>query len=102
MKFKTIRSSNQESYNNITLSFATSLPDGLLLYNSDGTAEEDGDFIALEIIQGKVRFSYNLGYTKNAAVVLVDRRVDDGRWHHVTVIRNKVVSNLFWILLSLV
>jgi len=92
MKFKTLRSSNQESYNNITLAFATSRTDGLLFYNNDGTEKEDGDFIALEIVQGKIKFSYNLGYTKSPAVVVVDRVVSDGQWHHVNVIRDKVVS----------
>lgn len=92
MKFKTLRSSNQESYNNITLLFATSMVDGLLFYNNDGTTKDDGDFIALEIVQGKIRFSYNLGYTKAPAVVVVERAVSDGKWHHVNVIRDKVVS----------
>lgn len=93
MKFPTIRSKNQDTYNNVSLMFSTTTPDGLLFYNNDGTADIDGDFIALEVVQGKIRFSYNLGFTPNPAVVLVDRVVNNGKWHHVTVIRDKKVKH---------
>ncbi|XP_031558160.1 protocadherin Fat 4-like [Actinia tenebrosa] len=94
MKFPSIRSNNQDTYNNISLVFSTSTPDGLLLYNNDGTTDMDGDFISLEIVQGKIRFSYNLGFTPTPAVVVVDKVVNDGKWHHVMVIRDKKTAQV--------
>ncbi|EDO35413.1 predicted protein, partial [Nematostella vectensis] len=76
MLFPTLQGVNQKTYNNITMEFSTSSPNGLLFYNTDGTPAAAADFIALEIVE---RY-------------LCDRAVTDGKWHHVTVIRDKKVT----------
>ncbi|KAH7641931.1 protocadherin-like wing polarity protein stan isoform x3 [Dermatophagoides farinae] len=65
---------------NLKLRFATRQPNGLLLYN--GRYNELHDFIGLELIDGRVYFSFSLGGV-NRAQVSVGHRLNDGQWHHV-------------------
>ena len=88
----TLESLQQGKFNNITFEFSTAESDGLLLYNTDGKYRRDSDFIAIQIISGKIQLSFNLGYTRSAVVVEHDKTVDDGKWHRVTAIRNGKVS----------
>ena len=92
LKLPTLESHQQGEFNNITFQMSTSKSDGLLLYNADGKYKRDSDFIAIQIIQGKIQLSFNLGYTRSAVVVQHDKAVDDGKWHSVTAIRNGKVS----------
>lgn len=92
----TLESLQQGVFNNITFEFSTSKSDGLLLYNTDGKYRRDSDFIAIQIIRGKIHMSFNLGYARSAVVVEHDKTVDDGKWHRVTAIRNGKVSTCFW------
>lgn len=64
-------------------SFATRERNGLLLYN--GRYNERHDFIALELIDGRLQFSFSLG--ANLTHVLLDQAqsLADGDWHTVTV-----------------
>ena len=64
-------------------SFATRGKNGLLLYN--GRYNEHNDFLALELINGQVQFSFSLG--ANISRVLLDHpaSLHDGNWHTVTV-----------------
>ena len=93
MLLPTIQSSKRGTYNNITLEFATTSRSGLLLYNRDHSVDayNPPDFIALEIVDGKVRLLFNLGDGK--VTVESDKFVSDGSWHHVSVIRDKMVSD---------
>lgn len=63
------------------MSFATQQRNGLLLYN--GRYNERFDFIALEIVNSTVRFSFSLG--SNVTVVETGKLVSDGLWHSVSV-----------------
>ncbi|KAF7495378.1 Cadherin EGF LAG seven-pass G-type receptor 1 [Sarcoptes scabiei] len=67
---------------NLKLRFATRQPNGLLLYN--GRYNEQHDFIGLELINGRVYFSYSLGGI-NRAQVSVGHRLNDGNWHQIEV-----------------
>lgn len=88
----TLESLQQGEFNNITFEISTSKGDGLLLYNADGKYSRDSDFIAIQVIGGKIQMSFNLGYARSAVVVQHDKPVDDGQWHSITVIRNRKVS----------
>lgn len=67
---------------NLKLKFATRQPNGLLLY--DGRYNERHDFIGLELIDGRIYFSYSLG-GQNRAQVSVGNRLNDGQWHEVEI-----------------
>uniref|UniRef100_A0A182NV34 Protocadherin-like wing polarity protein stan n=1 Tax=Anopheles dirus TaxID=7168 RepID=A0A182NV34_9DIPT len=68
---------------NIRVKFATVRDSGLLVYN--GRYNEQHDFIALEIIHGKVVFSFSLGDKVETVTVNQQRKVSDGNWHTVEV-----------------
>jgi len=59
----------------IYFQFKTSEPDGLILYNGG----KDNDFIAIELIQGHLHYTYNMGYgpvtlKDNSATSLADNK----------------------------
>ena len=91
LQLPTLKSLQQGHFNNITFEFSTSKNNGLLLYNTDGR-NKSSDFIAIQIISGKIRLSFNLGDTRRAVVVEADKFVADGQWHRVMAIRNRKVS----------
>jgi len=43
------------------------------------------DFMALEVLNGNVKFSYSLGGEINDVVVNIPGGVSDGNWHTLTV-----------------
>ncbi|XP_022091610.1 protocadherin Fat 4-like isoform X2 [Acanthaster planci] len=67
--------------NIITLHFTTVLPNALLIYNHDGKSTADAEFLTLEVVAGKVQFSYNLG--DGVTVITTEKMVADGQWHKV-------------------
>lgn len=70
--------------------FATQSPNGLLLYN--GRYNEQHDFIALEIVESNVQFSFSLGSDITRATASIPSGVADGHWHTVAVSYfNKVI-----------
>lgn len=74
--------------------FATQSSDGLLLYN--GRYNEQHDFIALEIVNNRVQFSFSLGSEITKASANIPGGVADGNWHSVTVSYfNKVSESCF-------
>ncbi|ODM96856.1 Protocadherin-like wing polarity protein stan [Orchesella cincta] len=66
----------------IKLSFATQQKNGMLLYN--GRYNERFDFIALEVLNSTVRFSFSLG-SSNLTYVDTGKSMSDGLWHTVEV-----------------
>lgn len=68
---------------NHLFSFATRDANGLLLYN--GRYNEHNDFLALEIIEGHLQFSYSLGANVSRVLLTYPSSVSDGNWHTVTV-----------------
>ena len=83
MEYSTIDATN----NHIILEFATNKQDALLLYNPGN----NGEFLSLEIVQGRVRFSFSLK-KGNVSRISLTRSVTDGRWYRVEVLRNKQVN----------
>lgn len=67
---------------NIMLKFTTVQTDALLLYN--GRYNDKHDFIALEIVDSHLKFSYSLG-SQATSVSLSSVSVSDGNWHKVTI-----------------
>lgn len=81
--------------NDITIIFATIKPNALLLYNYGPQSSGRSDFIALELINGKISFS--CGGTRSAIVkiqVNSGKKLDDGQWKKVTATRNGRVMSL--------
>ena len=64
-------------------SFATRERNGLLLYN--GRYNERHDFIALELIDGRLQFSFSLGANLTRVVLEQAQSLADGSWHTVIV-----------------
>ncbi|XP_071817220.1 cadherin EGF LAG seven-pass G-type receptor 2-like isoform X4 [Apostichopus japonicus] len=67
----------------ISLSFATKQQNGLLFYN--GRYNHQHDFIALEIVEGAVKFSFSTGIATTTVSASIPGGVSDGKWHTVTV-----------------
>ncbi|XP_045034928.1 protocadherin-like wing polarity protein stan isoform X2 [Daphnia magna] len=67
----------------LKLSFATRERNGLLLYN--GRYNERHDFIALELIDGRLSFSFSLGANLSHVVLEQPFSLADGDWHTVTI-----------------
>ncbi|KAB1258488.1 Laminin subunit alpha-1 [Camelus dromedarius] len=68
----------------IIMLFSTFSPNGLLLYlASDGTK----DFLSLELIQGRVRVTVDLG--SGPLALITDRRYNNGTWYKIAFQRNR-------------
>ncbi|OQR69060.1 cadherin-related tumor suppressor-like, partial [Tropilaelaps mercedesae] len=73
--------------NDISIVFATSKRDALLAYNYGGQSGGRSDFVALELVEGRARFSFG-GARSAISRVSAGGDLADGRWHKVSVIRN--------------
>lgn len=82
--------------NDITITFATTKPDSLLLYNFGLQTMGRSDFVALELVQGRAVFSYGGARSAIISIAATGRNgqaLADGNWHRITATRNgKVVS----------
>ncbi|XP_066601005.1 protocadherin-like wing polarity protein stan [Prorops nasuta] len=81
--FLTFASLKQRHRLHLKLKFATESNNGLLLYN--GRYNEKHDFVALEIIDSHVQFSFSLGDEVTRASASIPGGVSDGEWHEVQV-----------------
>ncbi|KAJ4450280.1 hypothetical protein ANN_01700 [Periplaneta americana] len=81
--FLTFPSLRQRHRLHVKLRFATQSDSGLLLYN--GRYNEKHDFIALEIVDGAIHFSFSLGSSVTTTIASLPGRVSDGNWHSVIV-----------------
>ncbi|XP_053960517.1 cadherin-related tumor suppressor-like [Anastrepha ludens] len=83
--------------NDITIIFATTKPDALLLYNYGIQTGGRSDFVAIEVVKGKAFFSFG-GARTAITTVVVDANskesLADGKWHKVTATRNGRVMSL--------
>ncbi|XP_071518617.1 neurexin 1 isoform X3 [Panulirus ornatus] len=70
----------------VSFKMRTTEPNGLLMYNS-GSMAAQGDFFALELLEGHLYLHLNLG-SGSRRVKATNRRVDDGWWHEVTLNRD--------------
>ncbi len=79
--------------NDISITFATSKPNSLLVYNYGKSAGGRSDFLAVELVAGRPRLSWGGGRTAITSLVL-PKQVDTGRWYKVTATRNNRVGSL--------
>ena len=70
----------------ISFSFATVVPSGIMLYS--GRVSGSHDVLAVELVQGQVRVTLSLGDTSELVALMTDswRRLNDGEWHAVEVV----------------
>ncbi|KAH3819069.1 cadherin EGF LAG seven-pass G-type receptor 1-like isoform X2 [Dreissena polymorpha] len=80
LTYPTMKSRNRFQ---IKLRFATQERNGLLFYN--GRFNELHDFIALEIIDSQIQFSFSTGAEIVKVLPYVMGGVNDGKWHQVIV-----------------
>ena len=76
--------------NFMTVELATTSQDALLLYYPGG----NGDFLALEIVSGRVRFSFKMGNDATVRVT-VPKDVNDGRWYRIEAERTGKVRKVY-------
>lgn len=84
------------STNDISMIFATTKPDALLIYNFGAQTGGRSDFVALELVNGKAVFSYGGARTAITSVTVSDSKTSlaNGEWHKVTATRNGRVISL--------
>uniref|UniRef100_UPI00398F28FC protocadherin Fat 4 n=1 Tax=Pristiophorus japonicus TaxID=55135 RepID=UPI00398F28FC len=78
--------------NYIYIKFSTIKENSLLMYNYDNQTGNKAEFLALEIVQGKMKFSFNLG--SGAHRLMTTKRVSDGQFHTVVARRAGLVASL--------
>uniref|UniRef100_A0A8C9R1A2 Protocadherin Fat 4 n=1 Tax=Scleropages formosus TaxID=113540 RepID=A0A8C9R1A2_SCLFO len=78
--------------NYIYIKFATVKKDALLMYNYDNQTGEKGEFLALEIADGQMRFSFNLG--SGTYKLTTTKKVSDGEFHTVIARRAGMAASL--------
>ncbi|XP_014481173.1 PREDICTED: cadherin-related tumor suppressor [Dinoponera quadriceps] len=77
------------STNDITIVFATNKPNALLLYNYAAHTGGRSDFVVLELVNGRVVFSYGGARSAITSVTIkTENPVSDGMWRKVTATRN--------------
>lgn len=74
--------------NHFEISIKTHSKSGLILWTNKGTTLKT-DYLAVAVIDGFVELSYNLGKQKELFFLRGNIRVDDGRWHVISIERNK-------------
>ncbi|KFV68618.1 Protein eyes shut, partial [Dryobates pubescens] len=82
-------------HSRISLNFSTSQAEGLLAWMGEGQ-DEDDDFLAIGLAEGRLKVVVNLG--ERISVPLADRQqptCSDRRWHVVTVLQNQTCIKVF-------
>ena len=83
--------------NDISIVFATTKPDALLIYNYGVQSGGRSDFVAMEVVAGKAVFSYGGARTAITSIVVggvMNDSLSNGKWHKVTATRNGRVMSL--------
>lgn len=84
--FRTFLPLGHQGQGKITLEFATTAMDGLLLYSTQYQEGKSEDFIAAEVVGGYVRVGVSHGSGERDVILSHSSvRVDDGRWHQMTI-----------------
>ncbi|XP_072112240.1 protocadherin Fat 4 [Mobula birostris] len=78
--------------NYIYIKFSTIKENALLMYNYDNQTGNKAEFLALEIVEGKMKFSFNLG--SGAHRLMTTKMVSDGQFHTVVARRAGLVASL--------
>jgi len=74
----------------VTSQLRTVQSDGLILYSGDVTGIPGHDFMAVELVGGRVQYSFDLGGGSRVLPDSGQRLVNDGQWHTVYVSRPAV------------
>ncbi|KAK3929465.1 Cadherin-related tumor suppressor [Frankliniella fusca] len=82
------------STNDISVVFATAKPDALLVYNFGVQTGGRSDFVALELVGGRVVFSFGGARTAISSLTAGAPSLADASWHKVTATRNGRVFSL--------
>lgn len=82
--------------NDISIIFATTKPNALLIYNYGAQSGGRSDFVSMEIVNSKATFSFGGARTAITTIVTsgVDGSLSNGKWHKVTATRNGRVMSL--------
>lgn len=82
--------------NDISMIFATTKPNALLVYNYGVQNGGRSDFVAIEVVKGKAVFSFGGARTSIASVSVggPSGTLSNGDWHKVTATRNGRVMSL--------
>lgn len=82
--------------NDISIIFATTKPNALLLYNFGTQSGGRSDFVAIEVVRGKAMFSFGGSRTAITSVTTggIDGILSNGKWHKITATRNGRVMSL--------
>ncbi|XP_030047622.1 protocadherin Fat 4 [Microcaecilia unicolor] len=78
--------------NYIYIKFSTIQNSSLLLYNYDNQTGDHSEFLALEIVEERMRFSYNLGSGTYKLTTM--KKVSDGQFHTVIARRAGMAASL--------
>uniref|UniRef100_A0A8C6NJE5 Protocadherin Fat 4 n=1 Tax=Nothobranchius furzeri TaxID=105023 RepID=A0A8C6NJE5_NOTFU len=78
--------------NYIYIKFATLKSNALLMYNHDNQTGDKAEFLALEVIEGRLCFSFNLGSGTYKLMTMI--KVSDGQFHTVIARRAGMVRCL--------
>nr|XP_046248999.1 cadherin EGF LAG seven-pass G-type receptor 1-like isoform X2 [Scatophagus argus] len=79
--FVTYRGLRQRFHFRLSLRFATTDRNSLLLFN--GRFNQKHDFIALEIINAQIQLTFSAGENRTSVKTFVEGGVSDGEWHSV-------------------
>ncbi|XP_037118459.1 protocadherin Fat 4 [Syngnathus acus] len=78
--------------NYIYIKFATLKNNALLMYNHDNQTGDKAEFLALEIFEGRMRFSFNLGSGTYKLMTMI--KVSDGQFHTIIARRAGMAASL--------
>lgn len=85
--------------NYIYIKFATLKSNALLMYNHDNQTGDKAEFLALEVFEGRMRFSFNLGSGTYKLMTMI--KVSDGQFHTVIARRAGMVrTSIFMVEIS--
>ena len=79
--------------NDISITFSTSKPNSLLVYNYGRQSGGRSDFLAIELINGLATFSFG-GARTAITTISINKYLSNGRWYQVTATRNNRVGSL--------
>lgn len=82
--------------NDISIVFATTKPNALLLYNFGTQSGGRSDFVAIEVFNRQAMFSFGGARTAITSLVTggTDGTLSNGKWHKITATRNGRVMSL--------
>ncbi|KAL0974270.1 hypothetical protein UPYG_G00218000 [Umbra pygmaea] len=78
--------------NYIYIKFSTLKSNALLMYNHDNQTGDKAEFLALEVFEGRMRFSFNLGSGTYKLLTMI--KVSDGQFHTVIARRAGMAASL--------